>query len=81
MNRHLELTGDPIVLNLFPGGMDSPTFHQRRKVTFNVYLESESLWALAEHEDAAVRLGETLGRLLHERLKTQQDESPAGAGS
>ena len=72
MNPELEMIGKPIVLNYLAGGMDGPTFHQRRKVTFNVYLEAGSIEACKQYPDAAERLGRTLGGMLNQYLQDHE---------
>jgi hypothetical protein len=53
---------------LFPGGIDSPTFHQRRKVVLTAYVELESVELYRENLEAAKGLGSQLGVLLHNAL-------------
>lgn len=67
-DSRMEIVGEPINVTLFAGGMPRPTFMRRRKIVFTAYVQEESVQAFLEYEDAAVRLGEQLGRLLHTLL-------------
>jgi hypothetical protein len=62
-------TGEPIILTLHTGGdITQEAFHQRRKITLNALVQEESLELYAANEDVCVKLGQTLGKLLHEYL-------------
>ena len=69
--REPEIIGEPIQIHYFAGGLDSPTFMERRKVIVTAYVEAESVQLYKENEEAAARLGEQMGRLLHKCLRDE----------
>lgn len=67
----IVLVGEPVTITFVPGGHDSPTFLQRRKLTIHNLVEADSLQLYKQDEGAAVHFGEMLGHMLHRQLNAE----------
>lgn len=71
----MEIVGDPVRVNLYPGGVCGPpgtvsheSFHRRREIILRAVVEEDSLQFYAQSEEGCINLGGDLGRLLHRFL-------------